>query len=178
MKCSRENVILRGIVHVVSCFPLHFMLYRGNLDYFSEREQWNSTHRLKSGHHAPRHQEEDDWGQNHLSTWYQHVWYMLEHVELGTTDNCWRSEAKVLSHVTLPLNIVSKFYFDLGGPIFFLLLECCVVTLPQVTNFKIVPSTALRAWDTCRRGTFKHLISSWTQSSHGKEGSGLNISWL
>ena len=26
MKCSGENVILRGIVHVVSCFPLHFML--------------------------------------------------------------------------------------------------------------------------------------------------------
>ena len=25
-------MILRGIFHVVSCFPLHFMLYRGNLD--------------------------------------------------------------------------------------------------------------------------------------------------
>ena len=25
MKCSVENVILRGIVHEVSCFPLHFM---------------------------------------------------------------------------------------------------------------------------------------------------------
>ena len=36
MKCSGENVILRGIVHVVSCFPLHFMLYHGNLDYFSD----------------------------------------------------------------------------------------------------------------------------------------------
>ena len=38
MKCSAsgENVILRGIVHVVSRFPLHFMLYRGNLDYFSD----------------------------------------------------------------------------------------------------------------------------------------------
>ena len=34
MKCSGENVIQRGIFHVVSCFPLHFMLYRGNLDYF------------------------------------------------------------------------------------------------------------------------------------------------
>ena len=34
MKCSRENVILRGIFHVISCFPLHFWLYRGNLDYF------------------------------------------------------------------------------------------------------------------------------------------------
>ena len=35
MKCSGENIILRGIFHVVSCFPLHFMLYRGNLDCFS-----------------------------------------------------------------------------------------------------------------------------------------------
>ena len=32
--CSRENLILRGKFQVVSCFPLHFMLYRGNLDYF------------------------------------------------------------------------------------------------------------------------------------------------
>ena len=36
MKCSGENVILRGICHVVSCFPLHFMSYHGNLDYFSD----------------------------------------------------------------------------------------------------------------------------------------------
>ena len=36
MKCSRENVILRKIFHVVSCFPLQFMLYRGNFDYFSD----------------------------------------------------------------------------------------------------------------------------------------------
>ena len=36
MKYSGENVIQRGILHVVSCFPLHFMLYRGNLDYFSD----------------------------------------------------------------------------------------------------------------------------------------------
>ena len=34
MYCSGENVILREIFHVVSCFPLHFMLYKGNLDYF------------------------------------------------------------------------------------------------------------------------------------------------
>ena len=34
MKCSGENVILHGIFHVVSCFPLNFMLNRGNLDYF------------------------------------------------------------------------------------------------------------------------------------------------
>ena len=35
MKSSRENMILREIVHVVSGFPLQFMLYRGNLDCFS-----------------------------------------------------------------------------------------------------------------------------------------------
>ena len=38
MKCSRENVILRGIFYLVSCFPLHFMLYHGNLEYFSDSE--------------------------------------------------------------------------------------------------------------------------------------------
>ena len=43
MKCSGENVILRGIFHVVSSFPLHFMLYRGNLDCFS-----NSVHCTKN----------------------------------------------------------------------------------------------------------------------------------
>ena len=36
MKCSGENVLLRGIFPVLSRFPLHFLLYRGNLDYFSE----------------------------------------------------------------------------------------------------------------------------------------------
>ena len=35
MKCSGDNLIQREIVHVVSCFPLHFMLHRGYLDYFS-----------------------------------------------------------------------------------------------------------------------------------------------
>ena len=30
MKFSGDNVILQGIVHVVSCFPLHFMLYSEN----------------------------------------------------------------------------------------------------------------------------------------------------
>ena len=34
MKSSGENETLRGIFHVVSRFPLHFMIYRGNLDYF------------------------------------------------------------------------------------------------------------------------------------------------
>ena len=32
-----ENLILRGIFLTVSRFPLHYMLYRGNLDYFSKR---------------------------------------------------------------------------------------------------------------------------------------------
>ena len=36
MKCSGENVIQRGIFHVVSCFPLHFMLYHGHFNYFSD----------------------------------------------------------------------------------------------------------------------------------------------
>ena len=36
MKCSGENLILRRIFHLVSCFPLHFMLYLGNLGYFSD----------------------------------------------------------------------------------------------------------------------------------------------
>ena len=45
MKFSGENVILRGIVHVVSCFPLHFMLYRGNLDYFSDSVQYGFVSR-------------------------------------------------------------------------------------------------------------------------------------
>ena len=35
MKCSGENVILRRKIHVVSCFPLHFILYGGNLGCFS-----------------------------------------------------------------------------------------------------------------------------------------------
>ena len=32
MKCSGENVIQSGIFHLVSGFPLHFMLYCRNLD--------------------------------------------------------------------------------------------------------------------------------------------------
>ena len=34
IKRSGGNVILRGIFHVVFRFPLHFVIYRGNLDYF------------------------------------------------------------------------------------------------------------------------------------------------
>ena len=34
MKCSKKNVKLRGIFHVVSCFPLYFLLYHGNLNNF------------------------------------------------------------------------------------------------------------------------------------------------
>ena len=36
MKCSGENLLLREKFHVVSCFPQHFMLYRGNVDCFSD----------------------------------------------------------------------------------------------------------------------------------------------
>ena len=36
MKCSGENVIQRGIFHVVSRFPLLYMLYRGNFYCFSD----------------------------------------------------------------------------------------------------------------------------------------------
>ena len=32
IKCSGENVIQRGIFQVVTSFPLHFILYCGNLD--------------------------------------------------------------------------------------------------------------------------------------------------
>ena len=42
MKCSGENVILCGIFHVCRMMfsILHFMFYRGNLDYFSESVNW------------------------------------------------------------------------------------------------------------------------------------------
>ena len=45
MKCSGENMLLRGIIHEVSGFQIHFMLYRGNLDYIS-----NSVWPLPVGH--------------------------------------------------------------------------------------------------------------------------------
>ena len=35
MRRNGENEILRGIFHVLSRFPLHFMLYCENFDYFS-----------------------------------------------------------------------------------------------------------------------------------------------
>ena len=38
MKWSGGNVIKRGIFHVVSPFPLHFMSYQGNLDSFSNSD--------------------------------------------------------------------------------------------------------------------------------------------
>ena len=43
MICSGENVILLGIVHVVSGFPVHFMFYRRSLDCFS-----NSVSHMKN----------------------------------------------------------------------------------------------------------------------------------
>ena len=48
MKCSGENAILRGIFHVVSCFPLHFMLYLGNLEYFSYSVEEVNLHQICS----------------------------------------------------------------------------------------------------------------------------------
>ena len=36
-------MILRGIFHIVSRFPLHFMLYRVNLDYFLDRIKFDSV---------------------------------------------------------------------------------------------------------------------------------------
>ena len=36
MKYAGENAIVRGIFHVVSRYPKHFLLYRWNLDYFLE----------------------------------------------------------------------------------------------------------------------------------------------
>ena len=39
-------MILRGIFHVLSCFPLHFMLYRGNLDYFLDSVLYGSISSL------------------------------------------------------------------------------------------------------------------------------------
>ena len=46
MKFSGENVILRGIVYVVSRFPLHFMSCRRNLNFFynSARQEETSMH--------------------------------------------------------------------------------------------------------------------------------------
>ena len=40
MKCSEENVILRKIFHVGFRSSLHFMLYRGNVDYFLDSGAW------------------------------------------------------------------------------------------------------------------------------------------
>ena len=45
MKCCEENVILGRIFHVVSCFPLHFMLYCGNLDYVSDSVGINNNNK-------------------------------------------------------------------------------------------------------------------------------------
>ena len=50
--CNYICMILRGIVHVVSGFPQHFTLYRGNLDCFSNSvrifiEHWEKWHKFK-----------------------------------------------------------------------------------------------------------------------------------
>ena len=54
MKCSRENVILRGKFHVVSCFPLHFILYRRNLDYILDSVE-GGERILINGHSSRAH---------------------------------------------------------------------------------------------------------------------------
>ena len=58
MKCCGENVILRGIFHVVSHFPQHFVLYRGNLDCFS-----NSVHPVPGAEKDVGYQRVEDRGQ-------------------------------------------------------------------------------------------------------------------
>ena len=50
MKCSWENVILRGIFHVVSSFPLHFILYRGNFDSLLDSVPHMQTINLRPEH--------------------------------------------------------------------------------------------------------------------------------
>ena len=76
MKCSGENVILRGIFHVVSCFPLHFMLYSGNLDYFSDsapccvtrsKKAFCQNHYLPSWWHQGMGPAGAPWGYYHPS---------------------------------------------------------------------------------------------------------------
>ena len=52
MKSSGENLILRGIFHVQYCSfrfssTVHFMLYRGNLECFSNSGEYELTHRLR-----------------------------------------------------------------------------------------------------------------------------------
>ena len=49
--------MLRGIFHVVSGFPLHFMLYRGKLEFFSDSVAHLSAcpeHLLKEGKNRPQ----------------------------------------------------------------------------------------------------------------------------
>ena len=55
MKCSGENVILRGIfhIHIISRFPLHFMLYRGNFDYFLDSVERGSGRSDMDSENAP-----------------------------------------------------------------------------------------------------------------------------
>ena len=54
MKCSGENMILRGKFHVVSCFPLHFILYHRNLDYILDSVE-GGVRILLNGHSSRAH---------------------------------------------------------------------------------------------------------------------------
>ena len=47
-KCSGENKIQGAIFRVVYRFPLHFVLYLGNLDYFSGRVKDGKLHNKES----------------------------------------------------------------------------------------------------------------------------------
>ena len=52
MKCSGGNEVLCEIFRVVFGFSLHFMLYRGNLDYFLDRAaKWAKKNKLLKNEH-------------------------------------------------------------------------------------------------------------------------------
>ena len=71
MKCSGENVIQSGIFHLVSGFPLHFMLYCRNLDL--EIGQFNRYFVPgKKGRQTPGlYEEKDEFILFFKSSWYK-----------------------------------------------------------------------------------------------------------
>ena len=71
MKCSGENVILRGIFHVVSRFPLHFMLYRGNFDCFSNSAETNN---VKDERHKSRKLNDQIRDRSYKTEWENINW--------------------------------------------------------------------------------------------------------
>ena len=78
MKYSGGNVILRGIFHVVSGCPLHFMLYRGNLDCFSSRVEQYVNVLTNLVNHLSEH------------TWLlsEHTWLLSEHTNVTHAHLC------------------------------------------------------------------------------------------